>query len=349
MKKNIKRTEWALLFLLVGFILLNGLAYNQARAMLTYVPSGVRTESPEELSFWRKLRVLLVGVTLPRPEDERPPAALAPDAQAVSIPAPGGITLSAWVCERGPDAPLILLFHGYSTEKTQLLEEARAFLGLGASVLLVDFRGSGGSSESTTTLGFHEAEDVVAAVRYAQDHLPHSRLVLFGQSMGSAAILRAVQEFDIVPDGVILQAVFDSMLRTIRNRFKSMGIPSFPSAELLLFWGGHQQGFNGFCHNPVTYAAALNCPSLFLHGTDDPRATLSEGRRVFDAAPEPKTFIEFPGTGHESYVATHPSEWRTAVRSFLAALPHEPETPSDPSVPPVDLPLFPGYSASGSP
>ncbi len=304
--------------LVMGFVLLNGLAYTHARAMLRYAPQGMRTESPEDLTFWRKLRVLLVGVTLPRPEDERTPLALAPDAQAISIPVPGGITLSAWSCDQGATAPLVILFHGYSTEKTLLLKEAKAFLDLGTSVLLVDFRGSGGSSESTTTLGFHEAVDVTAAVRYAKENLPHSQLILFGQSMGSAAILRAIQKENIAPDGVILQAVFDSMLQTIRNRFASMGIPSFPSAELLVFWGGQQQGFNGFSHNPVDYAKALSCPSLFMHGSDDPRATLAEGRRVFDAAPNPKAFTEFIHTGHESYVSTHPDQWKASVGTFLA-------------------------------
>ncbi len=165
---------------------------------------------------------------------------------------------------------------------------------------------------------------MVATVRYAQENLPHSQLILFGQSMGSAAILRAIQKENIAPDGVILQAVFDSMLQTIRNRFASMGVPSFPSAELLVFWGGQQQGFNGFSHNPVDYATALNCPALFLHGSDDPRATLAEGRRVFDAAPEPKTFVEFPRTGHESYLATHPEKWKASVGTFLVDLPHHP-------------------------
>ncbi len=326
------RRGWVVSFLLLGtgLVAFNGLAYHHARAMLQYATRGERTDKPEDLTPWRKLHVLLAGVTLPRPEDERPPSALDPDAQAVSIAVSGDITLSAWSCDQGKDAPLVILFHGYSTEKTSLLPEARAFLGLGASVLLVDFRGSGGSSESYATLGVHEAGDVAAAVRYAKHHLPHSQLILFGQSMGSAAILLAVQEYGIAPDGVIAQAVFDSMLQAIRNRFASMGVPSFPGAELLVFWGGWQWGFNGFAHNPVEYARSLTCPALFMHGTDDPRATLADGRRVFDAAPPPKTFKEFSDTGHESYIATHPGEWTAAVALFLASLPHNPTIPPTP-------------------
>jgi len=56
---------------------------------------------------------------------------------------------------------------------------------------------------------------------------------------------------------------------------------------------------------------------LFLHGADDPRATLEEGRRVFRAVPGSKEFREFKSAGHEAYVSTHPDAWRAAVADFM--------------------------------
>lgn len=319
MKRRLPRILLALALLaLAGFAALNVLAYRHACAMMRYSSGGPRTDKPEALTTRSKLRVLLVGVHLPRPTDERPPTALAPDAQILAIPVSGDVTLSAWYAGRSPDAPLAIFFHGYSTEKTRLLREAREIHALGASVLLVDFRGSGGSSEDYTTLGLLEADDVAAAVRFAQARLPHSALVLYGQSMGSAAILRAIHVHGVAPDAVVLESVFDSMLGTIRNRFDAMGVPSFPNAELLTFWGGRRFGFDGFAHDPVDYAQSLECPALFLHGTDDPRATLAEGRRVFDAVPGPKRFVAFDGVGHDSYAAHHPDAWRAAIRDFLS-------------------------------
>ena len=154
-------------------------------------------------------------------------------------------------------------------------------------------------------------------VRYAKDHLQHPRMILFGQSMGAAAILRAVSQDGISPDAVILEAVFDTMLNTVRNRFTSMHVPSFPSAQLLVLWGGWQWRFNGFRHNPVHYSSALQCPALFMHGSDDPRATLEEGRRVFDAASGDKTFMTFHNTGHHSYVVAHRIEWIAAIEEVM--------------------------------
>lgn len=327
------------ILLATGFALLNLLARSHARAMMEYSAGGARTNKPESLSWPARIRVLLLGVEVPRPVSRRPPTDLAPGCEEVKIPSTDGVSLSAWHVDQGPESPLVILFHGYAAEKTSLLPEAQALLELGASVLLVDFRGSGGSSASYATMGVREADDVAAAATYARAHFRYRSLVLFGQSMGGVAILRAIPLHRLAPDAVIVEAVFDSMLNTVRNRFHAMGVPSFPSAELLVFWGGRRGGFSGFAHEPVQYARALECPSLFMHGEDDPRATLAEGRRVFAAVPGPKTFRSFPSVGHESYAARYPAKWRAAVMDLLQKIESAPgvEEPSAGG----EAPLFP--------
>src|SRR5262249_17867612 len=154
------------------------------------------------------------------------------------------------------------------------------FHDLGFTALPIDFRGSGGSDGNTTTLGYQEARDVAAAVRYAQSRGLPAPLILYGQSMGAAAVFRSIPALGVEPDGVILESVFARMLGTVRNRFDLMGAPSFPAAELLVFWGGAQAGFSGFEHNPEEYATACTCPALVLHGAHDRRARLEEGEAV---------------------------------------------------------------------
>src|SRR3712207_7040402 len=53
----------------------------------------------------------------------------------------------------------------------------------------MDMSGHGGSAGNVTTIGYHEAADVAAAYQYAQTL--DDRVVLYGVSMGAAAILRA--------------------------------------------------------------------------------------------------------------------------------------------------------------
>jgi uncharacterized protein len=299
------------------FAALNFVAYRQAYSMTHFVPGGLRTAKAENLSLSQKLKTLFCGVDLPHPSTILLPAKLSPSCRSLTFAGTNGIRLGAWYCPVSPDRPLVILFHGYSSEKSSLVNEAGVFLELGLSVLLVDFRGSGDSSESYTTVGYDEAEDVAAAVRYANASLPHSKLVLYGISMGAAAELRAVHSCGVQPDAIIAEAVFDKMLNTARNRFALMGVPSFPCAELLVFWGGRQFGFSGFRNNPVEYAASVRCPILFLHGSADPRARLFEARQVFDAVPGRKWFKEFAGIGHASIVVPYRQQWKATVIQFL--------------------------------
>src|SRR5512132_2165511 len=55
-------------------IALNVVAYMQARSMTHFARGGTRTVAPERLSFTSKLRVLLTGVTVPRPVNQQTPA-----------------------------------------------------------------------------------------------------------------------------------------------------------------------------------------------------------------------------------------------------------------------------------
>lgn len=306
-------------FALAGFVLLNFIAYWQAYSMTHFVGNGTPTPKPESMSLGQKIHAILFGVNLPKPRNKPLGNALGPDCRHLTIPGTNNIKLDAWYAPAQTNQPLVILFHGYGGRKSDVIDEAKVFQKLGLSVLLVDFRGSGDSSEAYTTVGHDEAEDVAAAMRYAQANLPHPKIVLYGISMGAAAVLCAVHGCGIQPDAIIVESVFDRMLTTVRHRFSLMGVPKFPGAELLVFWGGWQLGFNGFANNPVDFARDVRCPILFLHGAADPRARLEEARHVYDAVPGPKWFKEFEGVGHASGVVSHHTAWVQSVRQFLSA------------------------------
>ncbi len=301
-----------------GFVALNILAWTHARSILNYSMTGLATQHPDALSPLQKAVVFFEGITVPRPVGTATPAEYGLLYEPARIPTPSRHDLGAWYCPGRQAGTLVILFHGYALDKSSMLPEAAVFHDLGLSCLLVDFRGSGESSGSHTTLGVDEGEDVAAVYHFARNRFPDTRIVLFGQSMGSAAILRAIGKKGVKPDAIILESVFDTMLRTAMNRFSLMRMPAFPNAHLLVFWGGRQFGFNAFRHNPADYARSVTCPSLFLQGSTDVRARPSEARRVFEAVSgEHKEFKEFEGLGHESYVARLPDDWRHTARAFF--------------------------------
>lgn len=307
----------AFLFLLFAFLLVNVLAYRHARSMTHFVADGVRPANPEALSRFEKLKVLLTGISIPRPRNQATPESVGLAFSTHTFASTDGTRLEAWYAPRPQSRGVVLLFHGYASCKASLLREAKAFHELGYAAFLVDFRGSGGSEGNETTVGVKEADDVAAAVAYVQKLAPTKPMILYGQSMGSAAVLRAVAVCDVRPEAIVIENPFDRLLSTVANRFKAMGAPSFPAAHLLVFWGGVQCGFDGFYHNPADYAKDVSCPVLVLHGEDDPRVVRAEVDAVFDNLNGAKELVLLPGVGHESCLSANPRRWREAVPRFL--------------------------------
>lgn len=315
-----RRGRIALALFVAGFGLLNVWTYRHAWALTHFSSGGESTLRPEQLSGWAKTGVLLAGVNLPRPTNDLTPADVGLEFSVHEITSADGTALEAWLVPHDQPRAVVCLFHGYGSSKSRLLNEARAFHEMGCSAVLVDFRGSGGSDGDMTTLGVYEAADVAAVCRFAREAITAAPLVLFGRSMGSVAILRAVAREDVRPSAIVVECPFDRLLGTVRRRFSAMHLPSFPCAELLVFWGGVQHGMNGFAHNPVEYAAAVHCPALVLQGDADRRVAVEEVQRITGALSGQKRLEIFPGVGHESCFRSRPDRWREHVGEFLAGI-----------------------------
>jgi alpha-beta hydrolase superfamily lysophospholipase len=307
-----------LLATLAALAFLNLAAYRQAYVMTHFAAGGERTAGPEALSFLQKVRAVLLGVRIPRPTNTAAPDSVGLAFETHRFPTARERQLEGWYCSHPQPRGLVLLFHGYAAAKSSLLNEARAFHDMGYATLLVDFQGSGGSDGDDTTIGVRESEDVAGAFAYARRRWPGLPLILYGQSMGSTAILRAVALRGLAPAALVLECPFDRLLSTVENRFTIMGLPPFPMARLLVFWGGVQHGFNGFRHNPVDYAPVIDCPVLLLQGGLDSRATLSQAESIRAAFSHHATMHVFAELGHESYLQARPREWCDCVAQFLA-------------------------------
>jgi alpha-beta hydrolase superfamily lysophospholipase len=308
----------AALAMLIAFFFLNVLAYQHAHAMLHYSAAAARMPRLKSLSFGQKLGVLFGGVAVARPMNTRTPQDLGLSAETIHIATDDGHSLEASLLVPANSQGTVVLFHGYAESRSSLLEQGKVCFDQGWAVILVDFRGSGGSDGSTTSLGYHEAEDVVAVVRSVRERGLPRPLVLYGQSMGGAAVLRSIAQRGVRADAIILESVFDRMLGAVRNRFKLTGLPAFPTAELLVFWGDVQLDCSGFQHNPVDYARACGCPALVMHGAADRIARVEDGRAIFDNLAGEKEMVVFEGIGHTSLCGAEPERWTEAVREFLA-------------------------------
>lgn len=270
-----------------------------------------KTSNPEEISFSEKIITIFTGVNNPRPINDQ-----LPEGNFKTFHLNDEYRTSFWKINQTSSKGTVILFHGYGGCKSGLLQPSSEFLKMGYSTVLVDFMGSGDSEGNVTTIGFYESIQVKNIYRHLRK-IGEKNIILYGSSMGAVSILRAISEFGLQPEKIILECPFSSLLTTVRARFKMMHLPSFPMAELIVFWGGRMNGFNGFEHIPTHYAKKVNCPVLLMHGSEDPKVSIHEIKEIYQNFPSSKKLVFFKETGHENYLIKNQKKWTLVVKNFL--------------------------------
>jgi uncharacterized protein len=308
-KKVIKRIGW---ILLTVFILMNFIAYVHAYKFTHFSGSVInKTKDPKNLSTTEKLKTLFLGIDNPRPVN-----IVMPTVQYDTIKLQSNKTLEGWYIKADSAKGTFILFHGYCGNKSSMLGRSYELIKQGYNVLLVDFMGSGGSEGNGTTIGFKEAEEVKTCFDYITLK-GESNVYLLGTSMGAVAIMKAIKDYAIFPKAIIIECPFGSMYKTTCARFNNMKIPSFPMAALLDFWGGIQNGFWAFSHNPTEYAKAIKCPALLIYGDLDDRVSRGEIDEIYNNLKGKKALVTFPLAGHADYLTGYKIEWLMDIQIFI--------------------------------
>jgi pimeloyl-ACP methyl ester carboxylesterase len=135
--------------------------------------------------------------------------------------------------------------------------------------------------------------------------------------MGAVAIMKAINDYQIKPEAIIIECPFGSMYQTVCARFRSMNVPAFPMAGLLVFWGGVENGFWAFGHSPTEYAKNITCPALLLYGAQDEKVSKEETDVIFANLNGKKELKIYQEAGHENYLSKYKNEWTQDVEAFL--------------------------------
>ena len=109
----------------------------------------------------------------------------------------------------------------------------------GYGALLFDFSGHGQSEGNQVTYGIRERQDVTAAIEYLRQRgdVDMDQLAILGNSLGAiTAVMAAVEHPDL--RAVVIESGFSDLYHDIAKIFtRYTGLPSFPFAHLVIFWG----------------------------------------------------------------------------------------------------------------
>nr|NIW25650.1 alpha/beta fold hydrolase [Gammaproteobacteria bacterium] len=198
------------------------------------------------------------------------------DFEDVRIATADNVMLHGWFIDGqrdGQSERVLLFFHGNAGNISHRLASIRQFLGLGLSVMIIDYRGFGQSEGRTTEAGtYRDAEAAWAYLTQERGVRPQD-IVVFGRSVGASIAAWLASEHD--PAGLILESSFTSVPDIAAEIY-----PWLPARWL-----------SRLSHATRDYAQDVRCPVLVVHSRDDEIIPFHHGEAVFTAAPEPKSLL----------------------------------------------------------
>jgi fermentation-respiration switch protein FrsA (DUF1100 family) len=242
------------------------------------------------------------------------PADLGLAFEEVHLTAEDGVKIHAWRLPLPAPRFTVLFAHGNAGNISHRLDRARLLgLRLSAEVFLFDYRGYGRSEGRPDEQGTYR--DARAAYRHLTETrgLTPERLVLFGESLGSAVVLNLALE--CAARALVLESPFTSIPDMAR-----LVLPWLPLSPFLRTR-----------YDNLAKVGGLKVPLLVLHGDRDEVVPFALGRRVFDAAPEPKRFHRIAGAGHNDTYLTGGEAYWEALDEFLGAGGRDPLPAEGPS------------------
>ncbi|MBC8066613.1 MAG: alpha/beta fold hydrolase [Chlorobia bacterium] len=263
--------------------------------------------------------VVLIATRPPRTPAISSPGAIGAPQEIVTIKSHDLIELSGWWVQGDHPTSVAVLCHGFFLSKGELAPIAYMLWKQGISCLLFDFRGHGKSIGGTCSFGYHEKDDVQAAVEWVRRRNRDARIVLIGSSMGSVASALAWAEDPDLADALVLDSAYSNLGKAVNGWWRFIGGPWLS----ILLWpaaliGVLFLGFSPFTIKVPYYLEQLRGrPMLFMHGTDDLVAPAkSAGKNLYAMGPGVEA-IWFPDCGHSEGRWEQPETYRSALLRFL--------------------------------
>ncbi|HZR83534.1 MAG TPA: alpha/beta hydrolase [Candidatus Binatia bacterium] len=257
------------------------------------------------MSFADRLVYFPVG-----PHDATP-TALGLAYEDVHLQASDGVAIHAWFVPAEESAatpravaqrPAVLFLHGNAGNISHRLDKLAVLHSLGASVLLLDYRGYGASEGTPSEEGLYRDADAAYDWLIARGVAP-AEIVPYGESLGGAVATDLAARRPV--GGLVLESAPTSIIEVARHHY-----PYVPVALLL-----------SDRYDAASRVARVTAPILILHSPDDEIVPFAMAEELLAAARGPKRLVRLAG-GHNDGFLVAATAYREALRTFLARRVH---------------------------
>lgn len=218
--------------------------------------------------------------------------------ESLQIRTADGETLHAWWVPAEDARGVVLFFHGNAGNISHRLDYLQMFHRLRYSTLIVDYRGYGLSTGTPSEGGtYRDAEAAWEHLRHARMARPQD-VVIAGESLGGAVATWLAAE--VGPRAVVLFSTFTSVT--------DLGAQ--------VYWFLPVRLLSRIGYDNLANLKRIRAPVFIAHSRDDDIVPYTHGKRLFEAAGEPKAFLEMRGGHNDGFIFTQP-EWVAQLGAFL--------------------------------
>jgi fermentation-respiration switch protein FrsA (DUF1100 family) len=237
--------------------------------------------------------------------------------EEISFPSTDGTKLAGWYfkAKKKGHKGTVIQFHGNAENMTSHFASLVWLTEEGYDFFTFDYRGYGISEGKPDQEGINR--DAIAAIHYVMNRSARGAeadLVLYGQSLGGAVLLRA----------------YDDIPASERRRIKALVVEGAFSNYHEIAADILSRSWLTYVFQPLAYVLVSNAygpgdaiprisptPLLVIHGAQDPVIPYKFGEEVFALAQQPKQFLRIPGGKHINAMAINHGEYRGKLLEFL--------------------------------
>ena len=218
-----------------------------------------------------------------------------------------GFRLGCRYCSVSDDAPTVIHFHGNGeTVEDYIGAFEERITGLGANLLLAEYRGYGMSSGAPALAAMLDDVELIVSA----SGIPAERIIFFGRSLGSLYALHGAARYPRAAGLIIESGLADPLERIlVRIDLREIGATS---DEL--------QNAVERCFNQREKITSFTGRVLVMHTRNDDLVAVSHAERLYDWANEPKRLLVFERGDHNTIMPVNLEPYFAAVGELIQSI-----------------------------
>ncbi|MGB2863577.1 MAG: alpha/beta hydrolase [Sedimentisphaerales bacterium] len=214
------------------------------------------------------------------------PAELGLDFEDVVFKSADGLDLTGWYIPAKKSNLTVLFCHGNGGNMAHRLDSINIFHNLGLDCFIFDYRGYGDSPGKPSEEGTYT--DAMAAYKWLTEEkkIPAEDIIIFGRSLGGTIAAQLASKVEA--GALVVESAFTSYVDIGKEYYPYMPV----------------RWFARFGYRTIDYIKEVRCPAMLIYSRNDGIVPYKFGLELYDAANEPKEFIEIFGGHNDCFLVS---------------------------------------------